>query len=105
MGSHASGGNYKAPYAQFDEAPADNYYLMEEGECCCPPGKGITTKEECNDAHDALGLTRIHPWTGSSADVPAGCSNSRLFGAHWNSVVTGKGRNDITAICVEQAAA
>lgn len=71
----------------------------------CPAGALISTKKECEDAHDMLGLPRTTVWHGSSVDIPVGCS-SRLHptpgqpsNMHYNTAATGAGRDDLSPVC------
>merc|ERR1712196_100133 len=45
--------------------PPGSYYMMKKGSCCCPVQHRIASKADCRIAHDALGLTRKHEWTGT----------------------------------------
>merc|ERR1712232_244795 len=74
---------------------------MGQGECCCPTGDRISTKAECTNAHDALGLRSDLAWEGSTDSIPGGCSTRqfRSHNLHWNSMEPGRARSDMTPIC------
>merc|ERR1719326_1088482 len=46
------------------------YFMMPKGSCCCSDQDGISTKAECEKAHDALGLSRGRQWTGAARSIP-----------------------------------
>lgn len=68
----------------------------------CPPYEQITSKRQCERAHDQLRLKRDQEWSKSYGEIPAGCSTRQNEGhnLHFNTWMgKGKGRHDLTPIC------
>jgi len=78
-----------------------SYFMMPKGSCCCSDQDRISTKAECEKAHDALGLHRHTVWKGATGSIPGGCSTrqSHSHDLHWNTAEPGSARSDMTPIC------
>merc|ERR1719333_128614 len=83
--------------------PIAPYYTMKSGSCCCPEGEQIATQEDCEKAHDALGLPRTKVWRGRARRIPGGCitreNAGRRHNMHWNAWIKGMARRGLTPIC------
>ena len=81
------------------------YYSGVGGELCKEESHVIRSREECTNALQKLGIpfSTENYWTGSSKDIPSGCSIQDGIGRtpHFetNSTGMGKGRNDQAPIC------
>jgi len=82
------------------------YYIMAQGSCCCPTHNRILTQNDCDKAHESLGLKRTSKWTGKTNTIPGGCAwrDSDSHNFHWNSATVGSARNDMVPICREAQA-
>ncbi|KAK3242253.1 hypothetical protein CYMTET_48046 [Cymbomonas tetramitiformis] len=85
---------------------ASPYYLLQANTCCCPASDVIGTSEECDNAFDALHISRGDPVTSSFESIPGYCSASdrglqdRHFNTLVNSITT---RSDISPVCKSAA--
>ena len=84
------------------------YYSGVVGELCNEESHVIRSKEECINALQKLGISfsSENHWTGSSQDIPSGCSIQDDIGRkpyfETSSTGLGKGRNDQAPICKNQ---
>jgi len=85
---------------------APTYVRLAYGAAGCEAGKVITTQQECNEAHEALGLEILEEWTGSNGSIPDNCSTretntgSQTSHLHFNiNTGAGVGREDLAPVC------
>lgn len=81
------------------------YVKLAYGSEGCPPGRELSSQQQCLEAIQALGLPAVPEWTGTALDVPRFCA-VREFSAgdghhsHWNLASTGEGRQDLAPVCL-----
>jgi hypothetical protein len=74
---------------------------QQEGGTTCRDGTDIQTLQECEQAHDALGLHRNKTFVGSIPTIPSHCAwrDRDWDDLHWNTASTGRPRADLHPIC------
>jgi len=74
---NADGGNNGA-FTKVCFHPNTQYHILGYGMPRCPEGKTIETEEECETAHNFLGLEIVPKWTGTAQHIPGLCSTRNL---------------------------
>jgi len=98
-------GNNDGGYTKVCNLPAGPaYHMLGYGMPNCPEGKTIDTREECEAAHNALGLEISPVWAGSHGGIPGLCSHrAPNWGGqhhlHFNSQAVGTIRDDLSPVC------
>merc|ERR1712217_51402 len=83
----------------------NTYVALDRGQVC-PKGTLLSSREECEQALQVLGLDATgRPWSGNHGGIPPSCSYKTQYRElHWNdNMYSTRGRRDLQPICLGAA--